>query len=98
MSNVEVEVQTPGDALFNQSFDIIKDAMKTVKQEVVITLLDGTPHIAYIHDAKFEGDRVVVDFSTLSEDRKEEIGIQVERCIQAQLNELMKEAKRRFSF
>lgn len=84
---VEIEVQQPGDALFNQSFDLIKQAMKTVKQEIVITLLDGTPHIIYLHDAVIQEDGSLrTDWSTPSTDRKDELGVELEKCIAAQFN------------
>ncbi|EQA7786783.1 hypothetical protein ACX818_001377 [Acinetobacter baumannii] len=99
MSEVEttVEVQQPGDALFNKSFDIIKESMKDVKQEILIKLKDGTDHIVYLHDCIIDNNgKMVVDFSTLSEDRKVEIGEAVEACMQAQFTEsLSRKSKRK---
>lgn len=97
---IEIEKQTPGDALFNQSFDLIKKAMKTVKQEIVITLLDGTPHIVYLHDAVIQEDGSLrTDWSTPSTDRKEEIGVELEKCIAAQFNlHIKRPAKKSKSF
>lgn len=93
-SNVEVQVQTPGDALFNQSFDIVKESMKTVKQEILITLEDGTNHIVYLHDAEIADNQLTVDFSTFDETRKDEIGEAVKQCLMAQLMESQKARKR----
>ena len=91
MSELEtvVEVQKPGDAIFNKSFDIVKDAMKNVMQEMVITLEDDTAHIVYIHNIDFDqkDSNIIVDFSTLSENRKDDIYPHVVACIEAQIKD-----------
>ncbi|AFL47522.1 head vertex assembly chaperone [Acinetobacter phage ZZ1] len=85
----ETHTYTPGDNLFNQSFDIIKDAMKDVKHEMVITLEDDTHHIVYIHGCDVDvSGRISLDFSTPSTDRKDELGKHVEAALtQLALNE-----------
>ncbi|ADG59986.1 head vertex assembly chaperone [Acinetobacter phage Acj9] len=97
-TKTEVQVQGPGDALFNKSFDIVKESMKDVKQEILITLEDGSNHIVYLHDAKLSGKELTVDFSTFDEDRKPEIGEAVKACLQAQFTHSLARPKKRFSF
>lgn len=83
----EVQVQRPGDALFNKSFEIVKEAMKDVKQELLLTLEDGTNHVVYIHDCRvLNNGQVETDFSTLTEGRQEEIAHGVEMCMRSQLD------------
>lgn len=84
------EIETLEDA-----HGLIKDAMKEVKQELLLTLEDGTDHIAYLHSVKAEGKNLIIDFSTLSEDRKAEIGKVVEQCVLAQVNQFKRKP---FSF
>lgn len=98
MTKTEVEVQKPGDALFNKSFDIIKKSMEDVKQEIVITLLDGSAHIVYIHSVKILGNSVEVNFSTLSDDRKDELAPHVDECIKMQIYNHLKEYNKRKKF
>lgn len=103
MSSVEttIEVEKPEDRLFNKSFDIVKESMKDVIQEMVITLEDSSAHIVYIQSINFDNSKLTVEFSTLSEDRKEELGPHVENCIKIQINEIMNSSKKRknlFSF
>lgn len=74
---------------------IIKESMKSVKQEIVITLPDGTIHLIYLHDISYKGKQLIIDFSTPSEDRKDELGPYVKDCIMAQVNQ--KSNKKAFS-
>ena len=85
-TQIEVEVGTPGQSLFQQSFDIIKDCMKDIKQEIRLTLEDGTDHIVYIHEIAAKGNQLTIDFSTLSEERKAELEPHVHACMQAQFD------------
>lgn len=93
-TKTEVQVQGPGDALFNKSFDIVKESMKDVKQEMLITLEDGSDHIVYLHDAEITDKQLSIDFSTFDETRKDEIGEAVKQCLMAQLMESQKARKR----
>ncbi len=86
-----------GQALYDKSLGIIKDAMKDVKQEILIKLEDGTDHIVYITEIQISGNGVSYGFSTPSEDRKVELTVHVEKILQMQLNDLMFKRKM-FSF
>lgn len=74
-----------GDATFNESLDLIKKAMKDVVQEMIINLGDGTSHIIYVHKISYLNGEISVDFSTLSDERKDELWPHVEACVRAQI-------------
>lgn len=96
-TEIEVQDLNPGQSLFNQSFDIIKESLKDIKQEMCITLEDGSGHIVYVHDLSVEGNQLTVDFSTLSEERKAELTPHVHACLQAQFDQ-GPPTKKKFAF
>ena len=79
--------------IYDKSLGIIKEAMKDVKQEILIKLEDGTDHIVYVTELQISGNGVSYGFSTLSEDRKAELTPHVERVLKLQLDEILKSAK-----
>jgi hypothetical protein len=83
----------PDNTLYDKSLGIIKEAMKDVKQEILIKLEDGTDHIVYVTELQISGNGVSYGFSTPSEDRKAELTPHVERVLKLQLDEILKSAK-----
>lgn len=77
---------------YEKSLKIIKDSMGSVKQEILLTLPDGSSHIVYVMkvDISPKG-QVSVDFGTPSEERKAELAEHVEKCVTMQINEALKE-------
>lgn len=72
---------------FNESLSIVREAMKDVKQEMII-IIDGVHHIVYIHDISMpKTGEIAVDFSCLSEE-KEVLWPHVVECVKIQINEL----------
>lgn len=68
----------------NEAHSIIQEAMKDVKQEIVI-LLNGEHHLIYIHKVKIDKKgKVTFDFSTPSNYPKDELVPHIENCIKAQ--------------
>ena len=74
--------------LFDKSYSLVKESMKNVIQEVLLTLPDGSSHMVYITEMNVIGDnQVEVFFNTPSEDRKEELYPHVIECIKTQYHE-----------
>lgn len=79
---------------YEKSLDIIRKSMGSVKQEIMLTLPDGTAHIVYVMNIVIEKDgKVSVDFGTPSEDRKEELALHVEKCVMMQIQEELDKIK-----
>ncbi|AUE22557.1 head vertex assembly chaperone [Aeromonas phage Ah1] len=69
--------------------DVLEDALKAVKQELVI-LVDGNPFIVYIHDLTYINGQVHIDWSTPHSEEeimKDELFKHVQAAIQAQIKE-----------
>lgn len=103
MEHIEEELTTtdkgsgPSGALYEKSLSIIKDAMKDVRQEIIIKLEDGTDHIVYVGDVTISGSRVHYGFSTPSEDRKDELAKHVDHIIKLQMADIQSK-KKMFSY
>lgn len=95
--NTANDSRGPSGALYEKSLGIIREAMKDVKQEILIKLEDGSDHIVYIHDITINSNSVSYDFSTPSEDRKDELTKHVEHIIQLQMADI-KSKKKMFTY
>ncbi|QLA10639.1 hypothetical protein TH2_071 [Shewanella phage Thanatos-2] len=73
--------------------EIIKQAMSNVIQEMLIMLPDNTSHLVYILSLDMTSKGLKVEFNTLSEDRRDELAVHVEKCIMAQLEEITPKPK-----
>lgn len=92
------EDSSPSGEAFDKSLDIIKESMKGVIQEILLTLPDGTAHMVYITGLKMSDtvkDEVEVSFNTPSTDRKAELYEHVENCVKIQLEQQFKEIKKK---
>ncbi|AHY25001.1 head vertex assembly chaperone [Pectobacterium bacteriophage PM2] len=79
---------------YEKSLKIIKDSMGTVKQEILLTLPDGSSHIVYVMDINISNKgQVTVDFGTPSEERKAELAVHVEKCVTMQINDALRNIK-----
>ena len=77
---------------YEKSLDIIRKSMGTVKQEILLTLPDGSSHMVYVMGVNISPKgQVSVDFGTPSEERKAELAEHVEKCVTLQINEALKE-------
>lgn len=81
-------------AYYEKSLEIIRESMGSVKQEILLTLPDGSPHMVYVTkvDISAKGE-VTVDFGTPSEDRKNELADHVVKCVTMQLQAAFDELK-----
>lgn len=96
LSNFEVEDESSIEdfSLYERSLKIIKDSMGLVKQEILLTLPDGTPHIVYVTDVNISPKgEVSVNFGTPSEERKGELSEHVEKCIKIQIQQELDKIK-----
>lgn len=91
MKEVEDYELKDNDEIFERSLNVIKKAMKDVKQEIIIQLPDGTSHVVYIMALALNNGNVEYSFSTLSEDRKEELSHHVDNCLKAQIDTILQE-------
>ncbi|AAQ17669.1 gp40 head vertex assembly chaperone [Aeromonas phage Aeh1] len=69
--------------------DVLEEALKDVKQELVI-LVDGEPFLAYIHELTYKDGQVHIDWSTPHSEEeimKDELFKHVQAAIQAQITE-----------
>ncbi|ARW57456.1 head vertex assembly chaperone [Serratia phage X20] len=79
---------------FERSLKIIKESMGNVKQEILLTLPDETPHIVYVTGINISPKgECTVDFGTPSEERKAELAEHVEKCIIMQIQQALSEIK-----
>lgn len=75
--------------------NMVKEAMKDVKQEMVI-VLDGEHHLVYIHNINIEkSGQVTIDFSTPSEGMKDMLLPHVEACLKQQYLDYLEQEKTR---
>lgn len=79
--------------IFKKSHDIIKEAMKSVIQEIVIQLEDGTSHLVYLHSLDINNNEVTIEFSTPSESMKDVLYPHVEACVKSQIQQIIKPKK-----
>lgn len=79
-------------AFYEKSLEIIRESMGSVKQEILLTLPDGSSHIVYVMkiDISPKGE-VAVDFGTPSEDRKNELADHVVKCVTMQIQDAFNE-------
>lgn len=76
-----------------EAHNLIKEAMKDVKQEMVI-LLDGENHLIYIHSINIDKKgQITFDFSTPSNDKKDVLIPHIEQCIKAQYQDYIHQEK-----
>lgn len=83
--------------MLDKSVELIQEAMKTVIAEFVINLPgdnpnEVSPHLVFIHS--FDMDKtgkIIYDFSTPSEDMKEELRPHIETIFQKMLDDVPKE-------
>lgn len=81
-------------AYFEKSLEIIRESMGRVKQEILLTLPDGTPHMVYVTDIKISPKgEVQAEFATPSEDRKNELAEHVVKCVTMQIQQAFDELK-----
>lgn len=77
--------------IYEKSLSLVKEAMKNVKQEILITLPDKTNHICYVMNVHIKPNgECTVDFSTPTESRKAELAEHVENCIKIQIEQVLK--------
>lgn len=91
------ENSSPSGEVYNKSLGVIKEAMKRVVQEILITLPDGTSHIVYLTGLKFSDSaagQVEIEFNTPSTDRKAELYEHVEKCVIIQIQEYFAKNKK----
>ena len=88
-----VEVSNKDKEIFDKSYSIIKDAMNSVIQEIVINL-DNESHIVYIHKLNLlDNGQIEIDWSTPSEAYKSQLYPHVEKCIKIQITEELQKYK-----
>jgi hypothetical protein len=79
---------------YEKSLEIIRKSMGSVRQEIMLTLPDGSTHIVYVMDIHIEPNgQVSVDFGTPSEDRKAELALHVEKCVTMQIQDELDKIK-----
>lgn len=91
------EDSSPSGEVYEKSLSVVKEAMKSVIQEVLIKLPDGSAHIVYITGLKFsetEKGALDIEFNTPSEDRKDELYAHVENCVKIQFEEYFSKNKK----
>ncbi len=89
------EDSSPSGEVYEKSLELVRSAMKNVIQEILINLPDGTSHIVYITGLNFlDNGSVGIDFSTPSEDRKDELYAHVEKCVKIQIQDYFKKNKK----
>ncbi|QUL77716.1 head vertex assembly chaperone [Yersinia phage vB_YenM_P8] len=80
--------KAPSVPYYEKSLEIIRQSMGTVRQEILLSLPDGSNHIVYVTGIKIEpSGKVSVDFGTPSEDRKAELAVHVEKCVTMQIQD-----------
>lgn len=84
--NESVKESSPsGEDPYEKSYQIMKNAMSDVKQEILISLPDGTSHIVFVTSIKASKDNpgeLEILFCTPSENRKNELYAHVHNCVQ----------------
>lgn len=73
-------------SLYNQSLDVIKEAVKDVLQEILI-IIDDNPHLVYIHSMDIKDGKIDFSYSTLSELPKDELIPHIQNAIIRQIEE-----------
>lgn len=97
LEKFEEEASPKGEEIFNESLRVVKDAMKNVVQEILLTLPDGSSHMVYVTGLEMSNNKtgeLTVLFNTPSEDRKAELYPHVENCIKIQLQEHFQQKKK----
>lgn len=74
-------------SIFDQSLDVIKQAMENVIQEIVITLEDGTYHIVYLTKFEINGSAISYEFNTPDESRKPDLIPHIEHILKMQIQQ-----------
>ena len=82
------------EVLYDKSVSVIKEAMETVLQEILVTLPDSTVHMVYITKFDVVKNKVTYEFSTPSKDRKDELAVHVDKCLGLQMAQYKKPERR----
>lgn len=87
LDDLEKDEETPETgSLYNQSLDVIKEAVKDVLQEILI-IIDDNPHLIYIHSMDIKDGKIDFSYSTLSELPKDELIPHIQNAIIRQIEE-----------
>ena len=87
LDELEKDEETPETgSLYNQSLDVIKEAVKDVLQEILI-IIDDMPHLVYIHSMDINDGKIDFSYSTLSELPKDELIPHIQNAIIRQIEE-----------
>lgn len=87
LDDLEKDEETPETgSLYNQSLDVIKEAVKDVLQEILI-IIDDNPHLVYIHSMDIKDGKIDFSYSTLSELPKDELIPHIQNAIIRQIEE-----------
>lgn len=76
-----------------KSLSMVQDAMKNIKQEMVIKIGEEH-HIVYITDIIITHDAgIAISYNTLDESKRDELYPHIEKCVRMQIEELMQANK-----
>ncbi|QBX32720.1 head vertex assembly chaperone [Aeromonas phage Asfd_1] len=88
MNNFE-GVQTPKS--LEEAHALIKEAMKDVRQELLIIDKSGASHLVYVFDMHYHDGKLHVDYKAVRD--SDEVHALVHEAIEAQIKHTMKEEK-----
>lgn len=80
-------VETPRS--LDEAQNLIREAMKDVRQELLIIDKSGNPHLVYVFDMHYHDGKLHVDYKSLVEN--DEIHSLVIEAMNAQIKQIMKE-------
>ncbi|UOX40420.1 head vertex assembly chaperone [Aeromonas phage GomatiRiver_11] len=80
-------VKTPSS--LTEAHNLIKEAMKNVRQELLIIDKSGNSHLVYIFDMHYHEGKLHVDYKAVRDN--DEVHALVHEAIEAQVKQIMKE-------